>query len=217
MVSRTLWRPCAITVAILPALLLLLPAAPSRPLQMCCASAAAVRGRRPTTTGAELRLRASRSSWRLVSLQISSGEGQPCVSDAVVHCRLAAERGSHVSDAVVCAGVLALACSGPSHRCCFAAWARSSLLLLLPDLTDARWLGWPPPSFFCLCLSRALGPAFRPALCACSSQGMHLAAGGGDGGFSTAAAVSSSSPASGSWQPAATAMAADTIRHPTRR
>lgn len=178
MVSRTLWRPCATTVAILPALLLLLPAAPSRPLQMCCASAAAVRGRRPTTTGAELRLRASRSSWRLVSLKGSSRQGQLCVSDAVVQ-------------------VLGLACSGPSHRCCFAAWARSSLLLLLPNLTDARWLGWPLPSFFCLCLSRALGPAFRPALCACSRNGMHGAAGGGwwwvwNGSSSQQSAVSSS-------------------------
>jgi hypothetical protein len=31
---------------------------------------------------------------------------------------------------------------------------------------DARELVLKPPSFFCLCLSRALGPALRPDLCA---------------------------------------------------
>lgn len=57
-------------------------------------------------------------------------------------------------------------CYGSAYRCCFEACARSSLLLWLADFMEARELRGPPPSFFCLCLSRALGPARRPDLCA---------------------------------------------------
>ena len=56
-----------------------------------------------------------------------------------------------------------------TYRCCLEACALSSLLLCAADLIEALELG-PAASFFCLCLSRALGPARRPALWACEEM-----------------------------------------------
>lgn len=55
-------------------------------------------------------------------------------------------------------------CGATSHLCCLAASALSALLAWLDAFTDGLALN--ADSFLALCLSRALAPARRPALCA---------------------------------------------------
>jgi hypothetical protein len=60
-----------------------------------------------------------------------------------------------------------LRASSGAYLCCFAARRRSSLPPCAPDFAGALCPGTSLPS---RCFCRALGPAARPALCACASD-----------------------------------------------